>query len=81
MLGGNNITTLTSGGAAFYNGALYLGIEIGDPAFPSNSDTEVYRVDFVPGSNGLTIQSLTALGLMIIPAGPMAALTMPTGAT
>ena len=62
MLGGANISSLSSGGAAFYNGALYLGIEIG--AFPpSNSDTEVYRVDFVPGSNGLTIQSLTVIGV------------------
>ena len=58
MLGGGSILTLTSGGGAFYNGSLYLGIEQAQ----GNSDTDVYRVDFVPGSNGLTIQSLTALG-------------------
>ncbi|MBE9066392.1 hypothetical protein IQ260_06975 [Leptolyngbya cf. ectocarpi LEGE 11479] len=47
---------LSSGGAAFYNGSLYLGV---DP----QPETEVYRIDFVPGSNGLNIQSVTSLNL------------------
>ena len=59
MLGGGSISSLTSGGAAFYDGSLYLGIEQSQ----GNSDTDVYQVDFVPGSNGLIIQSLTALGV------------------
>ncbi|MEM1252859.1 MAG: SdrD B-like domain-containing protein [Cyanobacteria bacterium P01_H01_bin.21] len=59
MPGGGSISSLTSGGAAFYNGSYYLGIERAQ----GNSNTEVYRVDFVPGSNGLVIQSLTALGV------------------
>ncbi|MEO0431733.1 MAG: SdrD B-like domain-containing protein [Cyanobacteria bacterium J06656_5] len=59
MLGGGNISTLTSGGGAFYSGSLYLGIEQAQ----GNSDTDVYRVDFVPGSGGLTVQSLTAIGV------------------
>lgn len=59
MPGGGSISSLSSGGAAFYNGSYYLGIE----RSRGNSNTEVYRVDFVPGSNGLTIQSLTALGV------------------
>lgn len=60
MPGGSAITTLSSGGAAFYNGSLYIGIE---QRGGSNLETEIYRVDFVPGSNGQTIQSLTALGV------------------
>ena len=59
MPGGGSISSLTSGGAAFFNGSYYLGIERAQ----GNSNTEVYRVDFVPGSNGLVIQSLTALGV------------------
>ncbi|MEM9805998.1 MAG: SdrD B-like domain-containing protein, partial [Cyanobacteria bacterium P01_D01_bin.56] len=59
MPGGGSISSLTSGGAAFFNGSYYLGIERAQ----GNSNTDVYRVDFVPGSNGLVIQSLTALGV------------------
>ena len=59
MPGGGSISSLTSGGAAFFDGSYYLGIERAQ----GNSNTEVYRVDFVPGSNGLVIQSLTALGV------------------
>ena len=57
--GGSSIVSLTSGGAAFYNGALYLGVE----TLQGNSDFEVFRVNFDPASNGQTIQSITALDI------------------
>ncbi|MEO1392827.1 MAG: SdrD B-like domain-containing protein [Cyanobacteria bacterium J06634_5] len=49
---------ISSGGAAFYNGSVYQG---SDNA--SGNVTEIYKVDFVPGSNGQTIQSVTAIGI------------------
>ncbi|MEM7554623.1 MAG: SdrD B-like domain-containing protein [Cyanobacteria bacterium P01_A01_bin.84] len=55
--GTGNISSLSSGGAAFYNGSLYTGVDRGNRQF------EVYKIDFVPGSQGRTIQSVTALGL------------------
>ncbi|MCX7593898.1 MAG: GEVED domain-containing protein [Fischerella sp.] len=53
-----NATLLSGGGAAFYNGSLYLGV---DP--PSAGVFEIYKVNFVPGSNGRTIQSVTPLNI------------------
>lgn len=52
---------LSSGGAAFYNGSLYVGIDDNPNTF--GSESEVYRIDFTPGSNGLSIQSITSLNL------------------
>jgi uncharacterized repeat protein (TIGR01451 family) len=46
---------LGSGGAAFYNGSLYQGVDTGI--------FEIYKIDFVPGSNGRTIQSIAPLGI------------------
>jgi uncharacterized repeat protein (TIGR01451 family)/fimbrial isopeptide formation D2 family protein len=54
----SNATLLSAGGAAFYNGSLYLGV---DP--PSAGIFEIYKVDFVAGSNGRTIQSVTPLNI------------------
>jgi uncharacterized repeat protein (TIGR01451 family) len=53
-----NSTLLSAGGAAFYNGSLYLGV---DP--PQAGIFEIYKVNFVPGSNGRTIQSVTPLNI------------------
>ncbi|MCV3217353.1 hypothetical protein OGM63_28245 [Plectonema radiosum NIES-515] len=53
-----NSTLLSAGGAAFYNGSLYLGV---DP--PQAGVFEIYKVNFVPGSNGRTIQSVTPLNI------------------
>lgn len=64
MPGASGFTSLGSGGAAFYNGSLYVGV---DPA--AGGTFEVYRVDFVPGSGGQVIQSITALDVN----GPAAA--------
>lgn len=50
--------SLSSGGAAFYNGSVYQGVDSA-----SGSLTEIYKVDFVPGSNGQSIQSVTAIGI------------------
>lgn len=57
--GTNNINSLSSGGAAFYGGSLYLGVDAGSHV----GGSEVYKIDFVPGSNGRTIQSVTSLNL------------------
>jgi uncharacterized repeat protein (TIGR01451 family) len=46
---------LGSGGAAFYNGSLYQGVDTGT--------FEIYKIDFVPGSNGRTIQSIAPIGI------------------
>ena len=63
--GTGNISSLSSGAAAFYGGSLYLGV---DEASHSGG-AEIYRVDFIPGSNGQTIQSITSLniGSLLIP--------------
>jgi uncharacterized repeat protein (TIGR01451 family)/fimbrial isopeptide formation D2 family protein len=53
-----NSTLLSAGGAAFYNGSLYLGV---DP--PQAGVFEIYKVNFVSGSNGRTIQSVTPLNI------------------
>ncbi|PMB23448.1 hypothetical protein CEN46_10285 [Fischerella thermalis CCMEE 5318] len=53
-----NSTLLSAGGAAFYNGSLYLGV---DP--PQAGVFEIYKVNFVPGSNGRTIQSVIPLNI------------------
>ena len=47
--------SLSSGGAAFYNGSLYQGMDTGN--------FDIYKIDFVPGSNGRTIQSVTSIGI------------------
>ncbi|MEL7244867.1 MAG: SdrD B-like domain-containing protein [Cyanobacteria bacterium J06573_2] len=57
--GNRRIKNLRSGGAAFYNGSLYLGVDEDD----HTNGAEVYKVDFVPGSNGLTVQSVTSLNI------------------
>jgi uncharacterized repeat protein (TIGR01451 family) len=51
-------STLSSGGAAFYNGSLYIGVD-GD----SVADFEIFKVDFVTGSNGQTVQKVTPLNI------------------
>ncbi|MEO0934115.1 MAG: SdrD B-like domain-containing protein, partial [Cyanobacteria bacterium J06641_2] len=57
--GNRRISSLSSGGAAFYNGSLYLGVDEDN----HTNGAEVYKVDFVPGSNGLTVQSVTSLNI------------------
>ncbi len=57
--GTSNISSLSSGGAAFYNGSLYLGIDENQ----HTGGAEVYKVDFVPASNGQTVQSVTSLNI------------------
>lgn len=47
--------SLSSGGAAFYNGSVYQGTDTGR--------FEIYKINFVPSSNGLTIQSVTPVGI------------------
>jgi uncharacterized repeat protein (TIGR01451 family) len=54
-------STLSSGGAAFYNGSLYIGVD-GNPN--TNLDFEILKVDFVPGSGGKTIQKVTPLDII-----------------
>ncbi len=51
-------TSIASGGAAFYNGSVYQGSDIA-----AGGVFEIFKVDFVPGSNGLSIQSVTPLGI------------------
>ena len=51
-------TSISSGGAAFFGGSVYQGSDI-----PSSGVFEIFKVDFVPGSNGLTIQSVTPIGI------------------
>ena len=46
---------LGSGGAAFYDDALYQGVDTGI--------FEIYRVDLVPGSEGRSVLSITPIGL------------------
>jgi len=46
---------LGSGGAAFFNGELYQGVDTGT--------FDIYRVRFVPGSDGTVIQSIAPIGL------------------
>ncbi|MEL6605037.1 MAG: SdrD B-like domain-containing protein, partial [Cyanobacteria bacterium J06614_10] len=46
---------LGSGGAAYYDGSLYQGVDTGI--------FEIYKVDFVPGSNGRTVQAITPIGI------------------
>jgi uncharacterized repeat protein (TIGR01451 family) len=55
-------TTLSSGGAAFYNGSLYVGVDGNAPA-GANPDFEIFKIDFVAGSNGTTIQTVTPLNI------------------
>ncbi|KPQ33797.1 MAG: conserved repeat domain [Phormidesmis priestleyi Ana] len=50
--------SLSSGGAAFFGGSVYQGSDIA-----SGGIFEIFKVDFVPGSNGLLIQDVTALGI------------------
>jgi uncharacterized repeat protein (TIGR01451 family) len=54
---GTNIPgfSLGSGGAAFYNGSLYQGVDTGT--------FEIYKIDFVPGSDGRVIQSIAPVGI------------------
>jgi uncharacterized repeat protein (TIGR01451 family) len=47
--------SLGSGGAAFYNGSLYQGVDTGT--------FEIYKIDFVPGSDGRVIQSIAPVGI------------------
>ena len=47
--------SISSGGAAFYNGSVYQGSDTGT--------FEIFKVDFVPGSNGLSIESVTPIGI------------------
>jgi uncharacterized repeat protein (TIGR01451 family) len=54
-------STLSSGGAAFYNGSLYIGVD-GNPN--TNLDFEILKVDFVTGSGGKTIQKVTPLDII-----------------
>ncbi|MEL6813378.1 MAG: SdrD B-like domain-containing protein [Cyanobacteria bacterium J06598_3] len=49
---------ISSGGAAFYNGSVYQGSDNN-----SGNLSEIFKIDFVPGSNGQTIQSVTAIGI------------------
>ena len=46
---------LGSGGAAYFGGELYQGVDTGI--------FEIYRVTFVPGSDGQAVQSITPLGI------------------
>ncbi|MEL6350644.1 MAG: SdrD B-like domain-containing protein [Cyanobacteria bacterium J06627_28] len=46
---------LGSGGAAYFGGALYQGVDTGT--------FEIYRVEFVPSSNGRIVQSVTPIGI------------------
>lgn len=57
--------TLSSGGAGFYNGSLYVGVDGTSTAAGDSSDQdfEIFRVDFQSGSNGRTVQSVTPLGI------------------
>jgi uncharacterized repeat protein (TIGR01451 family) len=57
-----SFTTISSGGAAFYNGSLYVGIDGNAPA-GANPNFEIFKVDFVAGSNGQTIQKVTPLNI------------------
>lgn len=53
---------LGSGGAAYFGGDLYQGVDTGI--------FEIYRVEFVPGSDGLSVQSITPIGInAILPTG------------
>ncbi len=51
-------TSISSGGAAFFEGSVYQGSDIA-----SGDVFEIFKVDFVPGSNGLSIQSVTPVGI------------------
>lgn len=51
-------TSISSGGAAFFNGSVYQGSDIS-----AGGVFEIFKVDFVPGSNGLQIDSVTPVGL------------------
>ncbi|PAX57108.1 SdrD B-like domain-containing protein [Brunnivagina elsteri] len=64
----NTFTTLSSGGAAFYNGSLYVGVD-GNPN--TNPHFEIFKVDFAPGSNGKTIQKVTPLNIIANSGGGM----------
>ena len=50
--------SITSGGAAFYGGAAYQGSDIA-----SGEIFEIFRVDFLAGSNGLDVQTITPIGI------------------
>lgn len=49
--------SLSSGGAAFYDGSLYQGVDTGT--------FEIYKIDFVPGTNSRQIQSVTPLNIPV----------------
>lgn len=55
---GSRPTSISSGGAAFFNGSVYQGSDIA-----AGGIFEIYKVDFAPGSNGLTVQAITPIGL------------------
>jgi len=46
---------LGSGGAAYFGGDLYQGVDTGT--------FEIYRVEFVPGSEGRSVQRITPIGI------------------
>ncbi|MEL6814022.1 MAG: SdrD B-like domain-containing protein [Cyanobacteria bacterium J06598_3] len=50
--------SLSSGGAAFFDGSAYQGSDIA-----SGGIFEIFKIDFVPGSGGLTIDSVTPVGI------------------
>jgi uncharacterized repeat protein (TIGR01451 family) len=58
-----SFTTLSSGGAAFYNGSLYVGVD-GRIGAGLNPSFEIFKIDFVTGSNGTTIQTVTPLNVV-----------------
>jgi uncharacterized repeat protein (TIGR01451 family) len=60
----HSFTTLSSGGAAFYNGSLYIGVDGRVSNSALNPYFEIFKVDFVVGSNGQTIQQVTPLDIV-----------------
>ena len=57
-------STLSSGGAAFYNGSLYFGVDGSTPLYPQgiNHDFEIFKVDFT--DDGRTITGVTPLDIV-----------------
>jgi uncharacterized repeat protein (TIGR01451 family) len=66
-----NFVTLSSGGAAFYNGALYVGVDgnrnLGTAINNFNQDFEIFRVNF--SSDGKTATGVTPLNIKSLSAG------------
>jgi uncharacterized repeat protein (TIGR01451 family) len=65
-------STLSSGGAAFYGGALYVGVDGSQSPFVQ--DFEIFRVDF--SSDGKTAVSATPLGIRASSSGVITTATL-----